>query len=277
MTGRQHRVRQGMNTFVVGDIHGSVKALEQACERADVHPDRDRLVALGDVADGWPWTPACVDFLLQFKHLKALLGNHDVWTSEWLNRGLARPGWLSQGGLATVKAYETWTASATPTDRDRHRTFFRTLLPFFIDEKNRLFVHAGADRRFPVRRNPVFDLTWDRTLWDDAEDVHLKNKRIVLLIDPEEGVDGGRLIVSRSAVSPSPNRIHEVFIGHTSVQTRDDPFPIPRHRAGIWNLDTGAGWDGVLTVMNADTGVFHQSDPAHVLYPEEMEKRRTGG
>ncbi len=39
-------------------------------------------------------------------------------------------------------------------------------------------------------------------------------------------------------------------------------------RAGIWNLDTGAGWEGKLTVMNVDTKEYYQSDPVEDLYKE---------
>ena len=39
-------------TLVVGDIHGGLKALEQALERANV-TDKDKLIFLGDYVDGW--------------------------------------------------------------------------------------------------------------------------------------------------------------------------------------------------------------------------------
>jgi serine/threonine protein phosphatase 1 len=32
-------------------------------------------------------------------------------------------------------------------------------------------------------------------------------------------------------------------------------------------MDTGAGWSGVLTIMNIETKEFFTSDPVPVLYP----------
>ena len=39
-------------TYVIGDIHGAQKALEQAIKRAALQKD-DKLIFLGDYVDGW--------------------------------------------------------------------------------------------------------------------------------------------------------------------------------------------------------------------------------
>ncbi len=43
-----------MRTFVLGDVHGAARALKQVLERSSFDYSADRLVCLGDVADGWP-------------------------------------------------------------------------------------------------------------------------------------------------------------------------------------------------------------------------------
>jgi serine/threonine protein phosphatase 1 len=43
-------------TLVIGDIHGSYKALRQILERAAVTPD-DLLIFLGDYVEGWGQSP----------------------------------------------------------------------------------------------------------------------------------------------------------------------------------------------------------------------------
>ncbi|WP_394767128.1 metallophosphoesterase, partial [Ferruginibacter sp.] len=40
------------NTFVIGDIHGGLKALKQVLEKAAVTTN-DTLIFLGDYVDGW--------------------------------------------------------------------------------------------------------------------------------------------------------------------------------------------------------------------------------
>ena len=47
--------------LVLGDIHGAAKALTQVLERSNFDPTGDRIIFLGDVADGWSETPAAID------------------------------------------------------------------------------------------------------------------------------------------------------------------------------------------------------------------------
>jgi serine/threonine protein phosphatase 1 len=54
----------------------------------------------------------------------------------------------------------------------------------------------------------------------------------------------------------------EIYIGHTPV-----PFPAPIVSAGIWMMDTGAGWSGVLSMMDVDTKAMYISDAVPTLYP----------
>jgi len=58
----------------------------------------------------------------------------------------------------------------------------------------------------------------------------------------------------------------EVFIGHTTTECWKQT--VPMHAANIWNLDTGAGMYGKLTIMDVDTKEFWQSDKGNELYPE---------
>ena len=46
-------------TFVVGDIHGGYKSLMQVLGRAKFDYEKDTLICLGDVADGWPEVDEC--------------------------------------------------------------------------------------------------------------------------------------------------------------------------------------------------------------------------
>lgn len=40
-------------------------------------------------------------------------------------------------------------------------------------------------------------------------------------------------------------------------------------RCNVWNIDTGAGWSGKLTIMDIDTKEYWQSDFVKELYPDE--------
>jgi serine/threonine protein phosphatase 1 len=55
----------------------------------------------------------------------------------------------------------------------------------------------------------------------------------------------------------------EVYIGHTPI-----PFHRPIQSCEIWMMDTGAGWSGVLSMMNIHTKEVFISDQVPLLYPE---------
>jgi serine/threonine protein phosphatase 1 len=58
-------------------------------------------------------------------------------------------------------------------------------------------------------------------------------------------------------------RFNEIFIGHTStVNWKTDQ---PMKAANIYNLDTGAGYSGRLTIMDVESKQFWQSDPVGQL------------
>lgn len=236
-------------TLVIGDIHGGLRALRQVLERAEITPD-DTIVFLGDYVDGWSESPQVIEFLMELRktHNCILLrGNHDMMLHEWLTQGSEHPSWLRHGGIPTLKAY----AQLDNDDKARHADFIgNDLLDFYEDEKGRLFVHAGFTHVRGFRMEyfkPM--LYWDRSLWETA-----------LSVDPAMSRDHPRY-PARLKLYP------EVFIGHTPTLHIDSTEPV--NAACIWNLDTGAGFTGPLTLMDADTKRFWQSDPVHTLYPGE--------
>src|SRR5215471_11509330 len=93
-----------MRTFVMGDIHGAFKALRQCLDRSGFDCNRDRLVQLGDIADGQAEVYECVEQLLKIRELVAIKGNHDDWFAEFLTTGEHPQFWL-QGGVGTARSY----------------------------------------------------------------------------------------------------------------------------------------------------------------------------
>ena len=52
-------------------------------------------------------------------------------------------------------------------------------------------------------------------------------------------------------------------------QPKQGRIVIPMNRCNIWNMDTGGGFEGRLTIMDVDTKEFWQSDDLRTLYPNE--------
>lgn len=218
------------NTFVIGDIHGAYRALMQCLLRSNFDYEHDRLISLGDVCDGWPETRECVDELLKIKHLVFILGNHDAMTLGWIETGFAEPVWIEQGGKMTLKSYEEGLPQS-------HTKFFLKA-PYYFLHENKLFVHAGIDPKVELENQDPDILLWDRAFQRTAMDHYRR------------GASGQLTIYD------------EVYIGHTPI-----PFQKPIKAMEVWMMDTGAGWSGVLSMMNVDTKEVFTSDPVPTLYP----------
>ena len=52
----------------------------------------------------------------------------------------------------------------------------------------------------------------------------------------------------------------EVYIGHTPI-----PFKKPVNAGDVWLMDTGAGWTGVLSMMDINTKEVFTSDPVPIF------------
>lgn len=234
-------------TLVIGDIHGGMRALRQILDRANV-TQNDTLIFLGDYVDGWSQSPEVLDFLMYLSTQQQCIfmrGNHDDLLREWLG-GKDNELWFQHGGEATIKAY----ATLSEDTKKRHITFLESLHNYYLDPKNRLFVHAGFTSLHGVKSEHFPRLLfWERTLWETA-----------LALDPNMKTD-----------NPSyPKRFElydEIFIGHTPVTRIGET--VPTQRANIWNIDTGAAFLGPLSILDIDSKEFWQSDPLPSLYPEE--------
>lgn len=270
-------------TFVLGDVHGANIALEQVLERSGFNKEEDILITLGDICDGWPYVYECVEILLGIKNRIDIIGNHDKWFHTFLTSGNHPQHWL-QGGVGTAKSYlrhidkedmilrgyehsgyiSSLNSGDIPVD---HWKFFMYQHLYYIDDKNRMFVHGGFWRDNDVaetKRNYPSQFYWDRELWNEA------------------------LSCKKEQKLKTANNFSKIFIGHTTTvnwKTKEEitqggiiipkgaPMTLPMHSGGVWNIDTGAGWGGVLTIMDVDTEEYWQSDNVEKLFPDDAARR----
>ena len=237
-----------MRTLVIGDIHGGFRALQQALERAEV-TTQDTLIFLGDYVDGWSQSAETIAYLLELNAQQPCVfirGNHDVWCELWLEKGATNPIWLAHGGKETMESYikSGWLIDET------HKHFFRNLKNYYLDEDNRLFLHAGFTSIHGVHKEyNQNDFFWDRTLWESA--------RILMKVPAED----------QQGINTRLDLYKEIYIGHTPTTNYGVKTPI--NVANLWNVDTGAAFKGCLTVLDIDSKEFWQSDPLPELYPDE--------
>lgn len=261
-------VKNKGRTLVVADIHGNHKALLQVLQRSNFDYKNDTLIQLGDVVDGHSESFEVVEELLKIKNLIAIKGNHDDWFDQWIKSGINPANW-QQGqkatGLSYLKhsrpdqawytvdpvTYNKFVINIKPSDvPKKHIKFFDKQLPYYRDEENNLFIHGGFNRHFYLKEQMDYTFWWDRDLWYAA--LSYDN------VSAEESLD-----------RPSFRMIEnfkEVFIGHTTTEMWKTTEPM--NAANIWNLDTGAGMYGKLTIMDVNTKEYWQSDTGRELYPE---------
>jgi serine/threonine protein phosphatase 1 len=239
-------------TLVIGDIHGGLKALIQVLQKAAIQPD-DIIIFLGDYVDGWSESPGVLDFLIALSEQQNCIfikGNHDELLLDWLenrHENLNEKVWFKHGGKATVDAY----SAISDDKKQQHIAFLKSLQNYYLDAENRLFIHAGFTNMNGVLQEFFPKLMyWDRTLWE-----------VALCLDDR--------IDKSSPIYPKRLKIYsEIFIGHTPVSKTKIVAPLCKN--SVWNLDTGAGFSGVLTIMDITTKVFWQSDALPELYPNEL-------
>lgn len=239
--------------LIIGDLHGGLRALTQVMERANVTTD-DTLIFLGDYVDGWSDAAQLIDHLVKLDDTHNCIfikGNHDTWCHQWLLSGLRDESWLAHGGLATIESYSNYSEA----EKKEHLIFFDKLEYFKTDDAGRLFIHAGfTSLHGPQYQADREQCTKDRTLWElaMATDINLP---------------------TNSYRYPRRLKLYkEIYIGHTPTINFDEDKPM--NGANVWNVDTGAAFTGPLSIIDAGSKAFWQSDPVHQLYPGEKGRNK---
>lgn len=230
-------------TYVISDIHGGFKALDQCLTRCNFNLEKDQLICLGDVCDGWSQVVECVRLLSQINNLVMIMGNHDQWTYDWLKGHLKMDSfglhmdefrlWVDQGGKATIESIVANDAHQEVYD------FLDTAVYYAEDNKRRLFVHGGIAPTSKAVENTDRFMIWDRDMVKEAR-------------------------YQSISLDPVCTEYDEVFCGHTPTVLYNRMTPTKYNN--VWMMDTGAGYTGCLSIMDVNTKQCWQSDPLPILY-----------
>ena len=163
--------------FVIGDIHGCLRKLEQLFEKIDPRPGQDQLVFLGDYVDRGEDSRGVVEYLLQLKKLYSntvfLMGNHEKMFMDFLS-GVEQDLFLCNGGDSTLRSYlgrmdNLWDSMKGFSDEkllerlvpEDHRDFLSELSLYF-ETGGYIMVHAGLRYGIPLENQSPDDLVWIR-------------------------------------------------------------------------------------------------------------------
>ena len=224
-----------MKRYVVGDIHGNQKALVQVLAKVKFDCDKDMLIVLGDIVDGYNCSYQCVEELLNIKNIIFIIGNHDVWWMNHMATGWAEDIWLKQGGKNTKKSYFDQGYYYNKLPKTHVDFFNKGVYHYELDKM--LFVHGGFSYPCHLSKDNKETLTWDRTLIERC-----KNGLKIRDWD-------------------------KIFVGHTTTENQGAK-PITYQQKGFGKLiqvDCGAGWNGRLCLYNIDSDKYVLSDYAREL------------
>lgn len=156
-------------TFVVSDLHGRADLLKKAIAAIeDSSPNGGTVVFTGDYVDrgfesaevlailmrgptkdGWTWI--------------CLLGNHDDMMYRACTYGANITLWLMNGGATTLLSYgQEMGAIANPGIVPFEVSEWIGRLPWYYEDKHRIYVHAGLREGVALKDQSIDDLIWLR-------------------------------------------------------------------------------------------------------------------
>lgn len=251
-TTKQILTKYMSKTFVIGDIHNAAKALQEVIQKANVKSE-DTIIFLGDYFDGWSEAKETFNLLMELQlHCDCVFikGNHDEMVLRWLEEtayDMEFAMWYKHGGQATHDSLSTY-FKQNIFAQDRVLRFLKNLKPYYIDNQNRLFVHAGFNSYEGVEKQyktTKEELWWTRDFVTGC-------------------FNGYQEWLKRSYI------YQEVYVGHTPTITFIDNRTTPIVKGNLTMMDTAAAFTGKLSLLNVESKELFQSDFCMKLYPDEL-------
>jgi len=221
--------------LVMGDVHGQYEKMVRVLKLCGYRPGTDQLVLIGDYVDRGPDSRRVVSEVrsLVKNGAIALYGNHE----DLMCRGLKKRNsgkidsadleqWFANGGEETLKSYRAYSS-----ELNDHLEFF-SQLPRWAEQQGYLFVHAGIRPGCALTEQSPRDLIWIREEYILG---YKGPKNVVTGHTPTQYLSRYGLFSDVFDCSKPVIRDHKIFI------------------------DTGAAWQGLLTVMELPSGDIWQA------------------
>jgi len=170
-----------MRLLVIGDIHGSLTALETLLAQIDLKPG-DQVVSLGDYTDRGPNSKGVLDRLIGLcaeGYLIPLRGNHDEMLLQ-ARLGRDRRLWLACGGRTTLASYGVQNPDAEdyPEIPENHWHFLEIDCRDYYETETHFFVHGNVDPDKDLADQPTYLLYWEK-LFDTDRRPHYSGKVMI--------------------------------------------------------------------------------------------------
>ncbi len=233
-------------TFVVGDIHGELEALQRVWARLPTLDSADTIVFLGDYVDRGPHSAQVLEFIRHELPARTgagivpLMGNHEeAWLRVIDGRSKHFVIKASNGCTACLRSFQGRAITDDdPTAEDFQEMLSGAFLPDAVvtwmrslrrwyEDRHAIYVHAGLHRQ---------DDTW---------------------VHPSVSANEKRFLWERSRAFYNTYVGKPVVVGHTPtkylVDDSDDNLPADAAEVQgspyVHLIDTGAGQGGFLTAL----------------------------
>lgn len=219
MTVKHYDRNTAGKDYVIGDIHGHFRKVQQQLDEMGFNPDTDRLFSVGDLVDRGPDSEMVLEWL-EYPWFHPVQGNHEDMAIRWPNGTREAGNYYRNGGAWNI---------ANPESLQREIAESLTVLPIGIevDTKDGLIgiVHAEC---------PGDDwVTFRDVMNSDASNATKKRLKETAL--------WARLRIS-SGLDHDVLGVHKLYVGHT-------PLRAPVQLGNVHYIDT-AGWHGgVFTIV----------------------------
>ena len=218
---------------IVGDVHGELDALEALLDRLDYttdgsHPDRRRLVFVGDLVDRGHDSPAVVETVMKLAragHAQCVLGNHElnILRSDTKNEN----AWFFQPDLHT-------TAGVRPVLQARQTQFrdFFARLPIALERDDLRVVHASWNAAAIGKvREACAAATSTMEMYQHYQDkvaAQLATGQLKAMFDAEQARFGSRIAYGRKQPAehwPNP-RLLPGHAWHDEIEQMGNPISV---------------------------------------------------
>jgi serine/threonine protein phosphatase 1 len=249
-------------TFVVGDIHGDLAALESLLAKLPALASEDTLLFLGDYVDRGPDSLGVVERIRGLgaklpAKLVTLRGNHeDMWVKCYQAEESSF-GFLIPPGNGCLNTYRSFTGQPQLTDTERlpneemvlfmevaswfPREIYEWMdtLPLWYEDEHAIYVHAGLEGEGTEWKHPR-DCARMPLMWMREEDFFL-------------GYRGKRLLFGHTKVKDLPPPDLSFW-----QKLFDDPNDVWVNHDLI-GLDTGSGKGGFLSAIELPAMKVYES------------------
>ena len=170
--------------IIIGDVHGNHLGVKKLLKSVHYNPNNDILVFVGDYNDHHFLpnysTKKTIDLMIKLKKESSsvyyVLGNHDLWFREWLNKGgIPNPIWIKQGADETFKSYGIKSLNDAEGNIDKisksHIEFYNNVIQDYYIDDSIIVIHGGftnigqmssISNEQILEYEQVYQMVWDR-------------------------------------------------------------------------------------------------------------------